>query len=108
MRFGVIFIETENFWQPSGDKIISKGVRWNVERGVEFETDSLDTAKAIAIGFANFFTETDFPNCDWQQFNCYILSNKQKFPTCDETGFIESQLSFEIRLISLKEKTNEL
>ena len=108
MRFDVMFIETENFWQPSGDKIISKGVRWNVERGVEFETESLDTAKAVAVGFANFFTETAFPNCDWQRSNCYISENKQKFPTFDDTGFMESEICFEVRLISLKEKTNEL
>ena len=99
MRYALMFIETENFWQYTGGRSVHRGGRWDVRKSVEFETDSLYTAKAIAIGFGNFFTDTTFPVSDWRKFNHWTIANTQKFPTYDETGFMESQLRFEIRLI---------
>ena len=101
MRYGVMFIETETFWQQTSERAVQRGSRWNVIKSdaVEFETDSLDTAKNIAIGFARFFTDTAFPVSDWQKSNHFLFVNKQKFPTYDETGFMESELTFGVRLI---------
>ena len=59
------------------------GSGYSVEKGVEFETDDLDTAKSIAIGFANFFTDTVFPKEDWNEPDCWYLINMQILPEID-------------------------
>ena len=110
MRYGIMFFEYEtHFRQPSILQITIGGIDnhniagsgYSVEKGVEFETDDLDTAKSIAIGFANFFTDTVFPMADWKEPDCWYLTNMQILPEIDNTGFKQSEKSYKVELINL-------
>ena len=110
MRYGIQFYEYENhFSKPTLTQIQIGGLdnhnvkmsRYNIEKGVEFETDDLETAKRIAIGFANFFTDTVFHTTDWKEPDYWYLTNMQILPTFDETGFRQSEKSYKVKLINL-------
>ena len=101
-EYYVALIETERKWEKSGSKAIDNGWRRYVERGVEFQADTLETAKRIAIGFAQFIEPDFIPEC-WEKINRHQYTSEQVQETFDDRGFVIHERRVKIRLVDLTE-----
>ena len=97
-----VLIETETEWGKSGSKAINNGWRRYVYRGVDFQAETLETAKSIAIGFAQFI-EPDFIPQSWERSNRHQTTNKHVQQTFDDSGFMTREWSVKLLLVDLTE-----
>ena len=100
-EYSIMFMESETFWRKSdrGD-LTHSGQRRDMRRGVKFHAPTLQTAKNIAIGFAEFVC-SDFTPELWEHASQTHHINRVKFPQYQDDGFRVSSRRLEVRLIDL-------
>ena len=101
-----ILVESETEWEKSGSKSINNGWRRYVHRGVDFQAESLETAKNIAISFAQFF-EPNFIPQSWEKINRHQFTNKHVQQTFDADGFMTHERTVSVTLADLTAFENQ-
>ena len=100
-EYSIMFMESETFWHKSGrGEITQRGHRHDVRRCVRFHAPTLQTAKNIAIGFAEFVC-SDFTPELWEHASQTHHINRVKFPQFQDDDFRVSSRRLEVRLIDL-------